>query len=87
MQHERLLADAGALALADLVGEARTLALLEPQHLQAQLLRARDVGQRLARILVRMKHAEALPRDPAGSSVVDGRDLDRGPDCVQRPSA
>ncbi len=68
MQDERLLADARALALAELVGEARAGALLQTEDLQAKQLRAGDVHQCLARILVRMKHADSSRRARAGSS-------------------
>ncbi len=60
MEQQRFLAGARAPALADLQSEARTLALLEPQNLEAQLARARNVGQCLARVLRAMKHAETI---------------------------
>ncbi len=60
MQNQRFLAGAGAPALSDLQREARTLALLEPQNLEAQLARARNVGQCLARVFRAMKHAETI---------------------------
>ena len=76
VQDERLLADAGALAPADLIGKARARAVLETQHLEAQLPRAGDVGERLAGVLPGLKHAEAL-HERGGLHAVDGRHLDR----------
>src|SRR5208283_5761202 len=75
---ERFLADARALALAELVGEARAGALLQTQDFQAQQMRLGDVQQRLARILVRMKHAAAAG-DLCRLNIADRRELDRAP--------
>ena len=58
MQDQRLLADAGALAAAELVSEAGAGALLEAQDLGTQLARASDFAERLARILRRVKYPE-----------------------------
>src|SRR6202789_261716 len=60
VQHERFLAHAGAPALSDLVSKTRARAVLETQHLQAQPLRTRNVAERLAGVLVRVKHPETL---------------------------
>src|ERR1700675_2187706 len=76
MQDQRLLAHAGALALAKLKCNARTCAAFETQNLETQLSRARDVAERLAGILLGMKHAEAL-HDICRTHAVDGHRLDR----------
>jgi len=60
VQDERLLAQAGALALPDLVCKARARAVLQAHHLETELMRERDVDLRLARILLGVKDAEAL---------------------------
>src|SRR5271166_2652243 len=75
MQCERLLADAGASALAELIGETGAGARLEPQHLEAELLRARDVGERLERVLARAKQPEAI-REPSRLDACDVRQFD-----------
>src|ERR1700719_5323296 len=60
MKYQRLLARAGAPALSDLQSETGTRALLQPEHFEAQLPAAGNVGQRLERIFFGMKYAETL---------------------------
>src|SRR5450755_4736797 len=60
VKDERFPARASAPALSDLQGEAGSRTLLQSQHLEAELMRAGNVGQRLARILLGMKYAETL---------------------------
>jgi hypothetical protein len=60
MQHERLPADTGSPALAHTQGEARTVAVLYPEHLEAQCVRPAKLPERLDGILLGAKDAETL---------------------------